>query len=94
MTAFTTLGSIKADAFAPTTLFAADHDLDVGGVKVQLRHLGAGHTDNDIIAFLPDRNVIHTGDLLFRKVYPYMDIGGGATPQVDLKSRRRETHAA
>jgi cyclase len=83
------LGSVKAEAFAPTTLFAADHDLDVGGLKVQLRHLGAGHTDNDIIAFLPDRNVIHTGDLLFRKVYPYMDIGGGATTKGWRESLRK-----
>lgn len=49
----------------------------IGGVEIELYHVGAGHTDNDVFIRLPKLNVIHTGDLLFNKVWPYMDRAGG-----------------
>lgn len=77
---FKAAADLKASDFAPTTTFTDSKELDVGGVRVVLRYFGAAHTDNDIIVHLPDLNIIHTGDLLFRKVYPYIDgKGGGST---------------
>ncbi|MEK6701237.1 MAG: MBL fold metallo-hydrolase [Planctomycetota bacterium] len=52
-------------------------DYTWGGVNISIHHIGAGHTDNDIFIHLPKLNVIHTGDLLFNKVWPYMDRAGG-----------------
>lgn len=68
---------VKPALFMPTASFSADRTIDVGGVKVVLKHLGKGHTDNDTLVHLPDLNVLHTGDLLFHKVYPYIDGEGG-----------------
>lgn len=68
---------IKPALFLPTATFSTDRTLDVGGVKVVLKYLGKGHTDNDIVLHLPELNVLHTGDLLFHKVYPYIDGEGG-----------------
>jgi glyoxylase-like metal-dependent hydrolase (beta-lactamase superfamily II) len=60
----------EADAFRevvltpPTTAVETSAILDLGDRQVDLRYLGRGHTDNDIVAIVPDANVIFAGDLL------------------------------
>jgi glyoxylase-like metal-dependent hydrolase (beta-lactamase superfamily II) len=59
-----------AAELAVTTLLAPDHevqeaaDIDVGGRMVQVRYFGRGHTDNDVVAFVPDAGVTIAGDLV------------------------------
>lgn len=65
--------NLKPESWAPTRTLGDAEELSVGGVKVLARHFGPGHTDNDLVLVLPDLNVIHTGDLLFNRVYPYID---------------------
>jgi glyoxylase-like metal-dependent hydrolase (beta-lactamase superfamily II) len=48
----------------PDRTFAEQATLDVGGRAVELRHLGRGHTDNDVVALVPDSDVLFAGDLL------------------------------
>lgn len=48
----------------PTELFDAAAVLDIGDRQVELRHLGPGHTDNDIVARVGDASVLFAGDLL------------------------------
>ncbi len=38
--------------------------IDVGGRRVELRYLGRGHTDDDIVVTVPDTGVLFAGDLL------------------------------
>lgn len=38
--------------------------LTVGGRPVQLRHLGRGHTDNDLVLTVPDADLLIAGDLV------------------------------
>jgi glyoxylase-like metal-dependent hydrolase (beta-lactamase superfamily II) len=45
-----------------TLMIAAD--VDVGGRRVELRYLGRGHTDGDIVVLIPDTQVLFAGDLL------------------------------
>lgn len=52
--------------------------IEVGGVTVHLTHAGAGHTDNDVFVYVPHRNVLHTGDLVFHGLNPYVDRSAGA----------------
>jgi glyoxylase-like metal-dependent hydrolase (beta-lactamase superfamily II) len=51
--------------------------LDVGGRAVELRHLGRGHTDGDLVICVPDADLVVAGDLveesgppLFGDAYP------------------------
>src|SRR4051794_38097958 len=37
--------------------------VDVGGRTVELRHLGRGHTDGDLVVHIPDAGVLVAGDL-------------------------------
>jgi glyoxylase-like metal-dependent hydrolase (beta-lactamase superfamily II) len=73
------LDSLTAFSFLPRASFSDRKDLDIGGVTVALIHFGSGHTDNDIIVCLPQKNVIHAGDLLFMGRHPVMDRPAGAT---------------
>lgn len=47
------------------------------GMKIELFHLSKAHTDGDTVVYFPDANVIHTGDLLFSGMYPFVDLNGG-----------------
>ena len=48
---------------------------DAGGRVVELRHLGRGHTDNDIVVLVPDADVLLAGDLLENDATPYFGDG-------------------
>ncbi len=48
----------------PTELFDESATLDLGDRQVELRYLGRGHTDNDIVITVPDASVLFAGDLL------------------------------
>jgi glyoxylase-like metal-dependent hydrolase (beta-lactamase superfamily II) len=60
----------KADDFRevvltpPTDSFEESASIDLGGRRLDLRYLGRGHTDNDIVAIVPDASVLFAGDLL------------------------------
>lgn len=68
-----------ASTFAPTRAMKGQKEaLQIGSIKLELHHFGAGHTDNDIVVRLPDHNVLHMGDLLFNRIWPYFDVPSGA----------------
>ena len=48
----------------PNRTFDESAVLDLGNRQLELRHLGAGHTDNDIVIAVPDAATLFVGDLL------------------------------
>lgn len=61
----------------PDQLVAAHAVVDVGGRRVELRHLGRGHTDHDLVVVVADAGVVLAGDLVeegappqFRDAHP------------------------
>ncbi len=54
-------------------------DLDVAGVRMLLTHPGNAHTDNDVWVRFPEKNLIHTGDLVFHKLHPFVDADADAS---------------
>ena len=38
--------------------------MDIGGRVLELRHLGRGHTDGDLVVLVPDAGVLLAGDLV------------------------------
>jgi glyoxylase-like metal-dependent hydrolase (beta-lactamase superfamily II) len=46
-------------------------DFDAGGRRIELHHLGRGHTDNDIVVVVPDADVLFGGDLVEADATPY-----------------------
>ena len=54
---------------------SATVEIEPGGRTVELRYLGRGHTDNDIVVMVPDANVLFAGDLLENDATPYFGDG-------------------
>jgi glyoxylase-like metal-dependent hydrolase (beta-lactamase superfamily II) len=48
----------------PDRTFARETTLDLGDRRVDLRFLGRGHTDHDVVALVPDAGVVFAGDLV------------------------------
>lgn len=48
----------------PTTTFSDEMSVYLGNRRVDLMHLGRGHTAGDIVVHVPDENVMFTGDLV------------------------------
>jgi glyoxylase-like metal-dependent hydrolase (beta-lactamase superfamily II) len=48
----------------PDRTFVRAADLELGDRVVELRHLGRGHTDHDVIVRVPDTGIVFTGDLV------------------------------
>jgi cyclase len=75
-----------AGAPAPTPPVYADATFtntwtvrDFGGENVHVRYFGPGHTSGDAVIFFEKANVMHAGDLLFRRVHPRVDSPAGAS---------------
>lgn len=51
----------------------------VGKEKIKAHYFGAGHTNGDAMIHFEHANVVHTGDLMFNKMYPVVDKKSGAS---------------
>jgi glyoxylase-like metal-dependent hydrolase (beta-lactamase superfamily II) len=55
----------------PDEVFDGDmHTLDLGGRTVQLLTWGLAHTRGDEVAFLPEEQILFTGDLVEERIFP------------------------
>ena len=59
----------RLDGTVPTlpTRFVKDKDtrLDLGGVVLELKHRSGGHTPGDTLVWLPQKNVLFAGDVVY-----------------------------
>jgi glyoxylase-like metal-dependent hydrolase (beta-lactamase superfamily II) len=65
-------------AFADTT-FGGSWSTMFGDEKVWAYYFGPGHTSGDAVIFFERANIVHGGDLLFRRVHPRIDTPAGAS---------------
>jgi cyclase len=63
----------------PVVTFADSVTLDLNGHQLRVIHLPPGHTDGDAYVWVPDADVLHTGDLLFNGTYPVIDVAAGGS---------------
>lgn len=71
----------EAEQVYATKLFAKEWKETVGQETVHARHYGPGHTGGDAILHFEKANVVHVGDLVFNRLYPFIDRRGGASVQ-------------
>ena len=50
-------------------------EIEAGGRSIDLRYLGRGHTDNDIVVLVPDADVLFAGYLLENNATPFFGDG-------------------
>lgn len=58
------LGFPASELQAPTRSVVVAVALDLGGRRVEIVHLGDGHTDGDLVVVVPDADLVFAGDLL------------------------------
>ena len=59
----------------PSVLFSKDLIFDDGKHRVELMHLGVGHTHGDAVAWLPKERILFTGDMCVNGPYNYVGDG-------------------
>jgi glyoxylase-like metal-dependent hydrolase (beta-lactamase superfamily II) len=57
--------------------FAQSISLHWNGEEILVVHYPHAHTDGDAVAFFTEANVLHTGDLFFSGVFPFVDLEAG-----------------
>jgi len=75
------LQAMSPERFVPSQAVASAEEIQVGSQTLQIRFVDAGHTDNDLFLYIPELNVLHTGDLLFVGRHPFIDAGSGANTE-------------
>lgn len=53
-------------------------ELDAGNETVILKYYGNAHTGGDTVTWFENANIAHMGDLVFNRLYPFIDRDGGA----------------
>ncbi len=72
-------GGARTSSTVATTLFAKDWKGSFGDETILARHVVPAHTAGDSIIHFQNANVAHMGDLVFNRVYPFIDRTGGAS---------------
>lgn len=63
----------------PVITFNDQMTLYLNGQTVRLFHAPSAHTDGDTFIIFEEANVLHTGDLMFNGMFPFVDITSGGT---------------
>lgn len=63
----------------PVVTFSDNLSLHVNGDELRGVHVGHAHTDGDVFIHFRKANVIHTGDLVFHAMYPFVDLDSGGS---------------
>ena len=87
-------GTLDQQVYADTT-FADVWRHSAGGQGgdeiVTAQYFGPAHTGGDAVVWFERANVVHLGDLVFNRLYPYIDRPGGASVRNWIK-RLEEAH--
>ncbi len=86
---FADSGPAGGEGGLPVVTFAEGVTFHLNGLEARVMHLPAAHTDGDAIIHFPDANVIHTGDILFRSLFPFIDLDNGGTVSGYIEAQRK-----
>ena len=63
----------------PVVTFGDGVTFHLNNLEARVMHLPNGHTDGDAWIHFPQANVIHTGDLEFHEMFPFIDLNNGGS---------------
>lgn len=63
----------------PVITFNDKLNVFINGEQVIVFHLSNAHTDGDAMLYFTESNVLHTGDIYFNGMYPYIDLNNGGS---------------
>lgn len=59
----------------PTLTFRDTITIHAGDIRLELIHVGPAHTTNDVVVWLPEREVLFTGDVVMNGATPFCLMG-------------------
>ena len=77
--------TVASQVYADTT-FTDVWRRELGSEIVTAEFRGPAHTGGDAVVIFEKANVVHMGDLVFNRMYPYVDRPGGASIRGWIKS--------
>ena len=80
--------ALAADGL-PVKTYTATATLQHGAQTIDCLHIPPAHTDGDTLYTFKGLNVVHTGDLLFNGMYPFIDYGCGGSIEGMIASADR-----
>jgi cyclase len=63
----------------PKITFEDEIDFHLNNNHIHIFHVDPAHTDGDSVIHFQEQNVIHTGDLYFNGMYPFIDTSSGGS---------------
>ncbi len=63
----------------PVITFADGVTFHLDGIEARVKHAPHAHTDGDAFIHFPEANVIHTGDIAFHGLFPFIDLDNGGS---------------
>ncbi len=63
----------------PVITFTESMNFHLNGQDALIFHVARTHTDGDAVIYYKSANVIHTGDVMFNKMFPYIDLSNGGS---------------
>jgi len=72
-------GSMNPKEALPIITFNDKMSLYINDEQVAIFHVHNAHTDGDALLYFIESNVLHTGDVYFNAMYPYIDLNSGGS---------------
>ncbi|TCO70322.1 MBL fold metallo-hydrolase [Rhodovulum euryhalinum] len=58
------------EAVGPNLTFEDRHDIEMGGMKIEVLYLGPAHSEGDVSVWLPEQKLVIAGDIAFHERMP------------------------
>ncbi len=65
--------------YLPVLTFSDQLTLHINDDAAKIQHFSSAHTDGDAVIMFEAANVIHTGDIMFNGMFPYIDTDNGGS---------------
>jgi len=83
-------GRVKAPKYAlPVITFSHSMSFHLNGEDAKIFHVEHAHTDGDAVIHYQNANVIHTGDIFFNGMFPYIDIDNGGSVDGYIRAQEK-----
>lgn len=73
----------------PVITFSHAMNFHLNGEDARIFHVKNAHTDGDVVIHYQNANVIHTGDVFFNGIFPYIDVGNGGSIDGFIKAQKK-----
>ncbi len=73
----------------PIITFTRDITFHVNGEEIDVFHVTNAHTDGDAVVYFKNANVLHTGDIYFNTIYPFIDTSAAGSVDGVIKAVRQ-----